>query len=67
MASAAIGELLGSRRWNLIEAVAEAIARLLCERFRVSRVRVRVTKHPLDMPDARAVAAECWREPADFR
>jgi dihydroneopterin aldolase len=66
VASEAIGELLESRRWNLIEAVAEAVAELLCARFSVARVRVRVTKRPIDMPRARGVAAECWREPSDF-
>ncbi len=62
-----IGELVASRRWRLVEALAEDVARLLCERFPVSRVRVRVTKRPFDMPNVRAVAVECWRTPDDFR
>ena len=62
-----IGELVASRRWRLVEALAEDVARLLCDRFPVSGVRVRVTKRPFDMPNVRAVAVACWRTPDDFR
>jgi dihydroneopterin aldolase len=66
VADGLIRELVTGRRWLLVEAVAEAVAALVCARFDVSGVRVRVTKHPLDMRHARAVAVECWRTPADF-
>jgi dihydroneopterin aldolase len=53
--------------WNLIEALAEELARLICTEFAVSGVRVRVTKRPLDLANVEAVAVECWRCPADFQ
>ncbi|MCK6504759.1 dihydroneopterin aldolase [Myxococcota bacterium] len=62
----AIQELVDGREWRLIEALAEDIARLICGRFPVSRVRVRVDKLPFDMPNVGGVAVECWRTPADF-
>lgn len=62
----AIQELVDGREWRLIEALAEDIARLICARFPVSRVRVRVDKLPFDMPNVGGVAVECWRTPADF-
>jgi hypothetical protein len=34
--------------------------------FPVDRVRVRVTKRPLDMPEVGAVAVECWRTRAEL-
>ena len=63
----ALAELIESRDWLLIEAVAEATARVLCSRFPVSRVRVKVTKAPFGMPNVGTVAVECWRTPEDFR
>lgn len=63
---AAIRALVAEREWRLAEAMAEDVARLLCERFPVERVRVKVTKLPFDMPTASAVAVECWRSPADY-
>jgi len=62
----AIQELLDSRPWRLVEAVAEAVAELICHRFQVTGVRVKVTKAPMDMPNVGAVAVECWRVPADY-
>lgn len=62
----AIQELVDGREWRLIEALAEDIARLICARFPVSGVRVRVDKLPFDMPNVGGVAVECWRTPADF-
>ncbi len=61
-----IQALVDTREWRLAEAMAEDVARLLCQQFPVSRVRVKVTKSPFDMPRAGAVAVECWRTPADF-
>lgn len=58
--------LIDGRAYNLVEALAEDVARLLCSSFPVSRVRVRVTKAPFDMPNVGVVAVECWRSPADF-
>ena len=62
----AIEAMVARRQWRLIEAVAEDVAALICTRFPVHRVHVRVTKRPFDMPNAQAVAVECWRIPADF-
>ncbi len=62
----AIQALVDGRQWRLIEAMAEDIARLICTRFPVSRVRVRVNKLPFDMPNVGSVGVECWRTPTDF-
>ena len=62
----AIGAMLEGREYRLIEAMAEDVARLLCNNFSIARVRVKVTKIPFDMPNAHSVGVECWRTPADF-
>lgn len=61
-----IGALIEGRSWKLIEAVAESVAELLCDRFPVEKVRVRVTKRPITMHQIESVAVECWRSPSDF-
>ena len=61
-----IAALVETREWSLIEAMAESIARLICTRFPVSAVRIKVTKSPFDMPNAGSVSVECRRVPADF-
>lgn len=61
-----VRELVEHRAYNLVEALAEDVARLLCASFPVSRVRVRATKTPFGMPNAVAVSVECWRSPEDF-
>ncbi len=61
-----LGEHIASRTYNLIEALAEDVARILCTAFPVSRARVRVTKTPFDMPNVGSVAVECVRSPADY-
>jgi dihydroneopterin aldolase len=55
---ACVREISDSRRFNLIEALAAAIADTLVERFDVSRVRVRVRKPEvqLDAPAAYTAA-----------
>ena len=60
-ADLAIGRLLQSRRWNLVESVAEAVAAMLLDTQAVTRVRVCIRKRPLGMPHARAIAVECSR------
>ncbi len=62
----AVGALVRARSWRLIEAVAEAVAELICRDFPVAAVKVRVTKHPVDMPEVEGVAVECWRQREDF-
>lgn len=62
----ALERLVDAKEWRLVEALAEDVAHVICIRFPVDRVRVRVTKAPFDMPNTRSVAVECWREPADF-
>ena len=61
-----IGALVEHKDYLLIEAVAEDIARLICANFAVTSVRVRVTKRPHDMPNAKSVAVECVRTPDQF-
>ncbi|MEC8424289.1 MAG: dihydroneopterin aldolase, partial [Myxococcota bacterium] len=60
-ADAAIGALLSSHRWNLIESVAAAIAELLLATSGARAVRVRVRKRPMGMPHAAGISAECVR------
>jgi len=62
----AIGELVDGREWRLVEAVAEAVAELLCTRFPILGAAVRVTKQPFDMPNCDAVSVSCYRTPEDF-
>jgi dihydroneopterin aldolase len=62
----AITELMTNRKWRLVEAVAEAVAELLCTQFPILGARVRVTKQPFDMPNCEAVSVCCYRTPADF-
>lgn len=54
------------RSYALIEALAVDIAREIIRLFPSVRAKVRVTKHPLDMPRVRSVAVECVRTAADF-
>jgi dihydroneopterin aldolase len=54
------------RRYALIEALAVDLAREVIRLFPSVRVRVRVTKRPLDMPRVGSVAVECVRTAADF-
>jgi dihydroneopterin aldolase len=62
----AIGDLIAGREWRLVEAVAEAVAELLCTRFPVTGVHVRVTKQPFDMPNCESVSVACTRSRSDF-
>jgi len=62
----AISALVCGREWRLIEAMAEAIARLICTGFPVDQVQVKVTKRPLDMPHCDGVSVVCSRTPADY-
>lgn len=55
-----------ARRYDLIEAMAVDIARETLRLYRDVRVRVRITKHPLDMPRVVSVGVECERVAADF-
>ena len=55
-----------ARRYQLVEAVAVDIAREIVRLHPTVSARVRVTKHPLDMPRVRSVAVECVRSAADF-
>lgn len=61
-----ISALISSRHWRLIEAMAEAIAQLICQGFPVDQVLVTVTKQPADMPHCAGVSVSCSRTPADF-
>ena len=62
----ALEALVASKEWHLVEAMAEDVAQVICTRFPVDRVRVKVTKAPFDMPNTKSVAVECWRTPEDF-
>lgn len=63
---AAIKGLLGERQWRLIEAIAEAVARMICTDFPVDQVSVKVVKTPRDMPHCDGVSVRCSRTPADY-
>jgi dihydroneopterin aldolase len=54
------------RRYDLVEALAVDIARVVVRSHPSVRARVRVTKRPLDMPRVREVGVECVRVAADF-
>jgi 7,8-dihydroneopterin aldolase/epimerase/oxygenase len=57
--AAAVRELSDGRRFDLLEALATAVADMLYERFHLERVRVRVRKHPGDLDvDWSAVTVE---------
>lgn len=57
---------VADRRYALIEAMAVDIARQVIRLFPAVRARVRVTKHPLQMPQVGSVAAECVRSAEHF-
>ena len=54
-------KMLSARHFNLIETVAEEVARLILAAFDVASVRVSVTKKPLGMPRLGSVTYECER------
>lgn len=61
----AVIELVESSRFHLVEALAEAIARLVVGRFAATRVRVRVEK-PGALRHAASVGVEIERRREDF-
>jgi dihydroneopterin aldolase len=61
-----IQALVVSRQWQLIESIAESVARFICRDFPVDQVRVTVSKNPADMPHCDAVSVSCSRTPADY-
>jgi len=56
-----IKQLLGERRFNLIETLGEAVAERLLERHQAEAVEVTVSKFPLHMPNAESVGYVCYR------
>ncbi len=62
----AISTLIAGLEWRLVEAVAEAVAQLLCTQFPVTAAHVRVTKQPFDMPNCESVSVACYRTREDF-
>jgi dihydroneopterin aldolase len=59
-------EHVRGRKYDLLEALAVDLARSGVTAHPSVRVRVRLTKHPLDMTGVEAVSAECVREKGDF-
>jgi FolB domain-containing protein len=57
---------VSDRKYDLLEALAVDLARSVIAAHPSVRVRVRVTKLPLDMPGIEAVSAECVRDAKDF-
>ena len=57
---------VAGRRYDLIEALAVDLARQVLAHSLAHAVRVRITKHPLDMPRVASVGVECVRSRADF-
>jgi FolB domain-containing protein len=55
-----------TRSYELLEALAVDLARQTIAAHPNVRVRVRLTKHPLDMPGISSVSVECVREKSDF-
>lgn len=61
-ANGCIESLLHSTPYKLLETVAESIAGRLLLKFRIQKIQVKVTKFPLDMPNAHSVSYICTRE-----
>lgn len=60
-------EHVNGKSYNLIEAVAEELCKLILDKHPVSNtVKMRVTKTPSYMPMVENVAVECTRTRADF-
>ncbi|MDI1451926.1 dihydroneopterin aldolase [Polyangium sp. 6x1] len=57
---------VADRKYDLVEALAVDIARVVLRANPTVRVRVRVNKRPLDMPRVRVVGVECVRSAEDF-
>jgi 7,8-dihydroneopterin aldolase/epimerase/oxygenase len=57
---------IAGKRYKLVEALAVDIARVVLRAYPKTRVKVRLSKRPLDMPRARVVGVECVRTAADF-
>lgn len=56
-----MAELLGSKRFNLIETLAEEIAQVMLKMFPIRAIQVSVTKFPQDTPDLSSVTFTCLR------
>tara|TARA_B100000029_G_C16954752_1_gene733937 strand:+ start:53 stop:427 length:375 start_codon:yes stop_codon:yes gene_type:complete len=63
----AIEKMVSQKSWNLIESLAEDVAKLICTKFNVQAVEVRVNKKPLDMPNVSEVSACCYRRKEDYK
>jgi 7,8-dihydroneopterin aldolase/epimerase/oxygenase len=61
-----VQENVAPKRYQLVEALAVDIARVIVLAYPHVTARVRVQKTPLDMPRVRAVGVECVRSAADF-
>lgn len=57
-----IAKLLENRHYNLVETVAEKIAKTLLEHFAIRGVMVTVTKYPINIPTLKSVSYTCFRE-----
>lgn len=64
VAAPAITRMVSSRKFFLIEAVAEAVAAYLLQSPGVMGVEVGVTKFPKDLPNVASVACVCRRSRA---
>lgn len=62
IANQKIKDFLNGKRFNLIETLAQEVAKLLLQEFKVEKINVRVTKYPLDMPNMKSVFFECERQ-----
>lgn len=59
-----IKKLLNDKGFKLIESVAGEVALLLLAQFPITKVRVNVTKFPMDMPDIKNVTYSCEKQRA---
>jgi len=63
----ALEKMISKKSWNLIESLAEDVAKLICTKFNADAVRVQVNKKPLDMPNVYEVSASCYRRKEDYQ
>ena len=63
----ALEQMISKKSWNLIESLAEDVAKLICTNFNAHAVRVQVNKKPLDMPNVHEVSASCYRRKEDYQ
>lgn len=62
MANQQIENYFNKKSPKLIETIASDLANILLREFNILAVRIKVIKHPLDMPNVQDVSFTCFRE-----